>query len=117
VKDAFISELLACREGLEAAVRLKLTKVILQTDSSFLMSLCQDVRQVRAYGAHILNELKVISQQLQAFKLLYLNRTTNFAAHVCAREALSIDSFLCFDVTPGFLLRALQADCNPDTSE
>jgi hypothetical protein len=42
-----VSEPLACRDGLEAAVRRQLPQVILQTYYSPLVSLWHDVRQVR----------------------------------------------------------------------
>jgi hypothetical protein len=42
----------------------------------------------------------------QRFKLLYVRREANNVAHLCAREALSLDmDVLNFDVSPGFLLR------------
>ena len=88
----------------------------MQTDCSNLVSLCHDDRHVQMEGVHILNELKSLSTSFQAFKLLHVNRSANFAAHTYAKEALSIVVPLCFDVTPGFLLRSIQADCNPVTS-
>ena len=118
VVDPFISELLALRDGLEAAVRRNLAQVIVQTDCASLVSLWQYPRQLRMEGSHILIELKktrAMRSRLSSF-FNYLNRSANFAAHTCAKEALSIVNPFCFDVTPGFLLRVIQADCNPVTS-
>ena len=53
IEDPFLSELLACLEGLEAAVRMGLERVIIQTDCSGLVTLWQDVRNIRMEGIHI----------------------------------------------------------------
>jgi hypothetical protein len=68
VEDSSVSELLGCREGLEAASRIGLEKVIIQTDCSGLVSLW--------YGEciHILKELKVLSSTFQDFKILFVKR-------------------------------------------
>jgi hypothetical protein len=58
VEDPFISELLACREGLEAAARLGIPKIILQTDCSSLVDLWKDGKEQRITGAHIIKEMQ-----------------------------------------------------------
>lgn len=115
INDPFMSELLACRDGLEEAAHRGLQNVVLQTDCSNLVDLWHDPRRLRLDGIHILDDLKMISQSFQVFKLLYIGREANSAAHVCAREALSIDSPRCFDIIPGFLSDTLRSDCNSNS--
>ena len=43
---------------------------------------------MRAEGAHIFQEMKDLCSSFQDFKLLFIGRDANGAAHVCAREAL-----------------------------
>jgi ribonuclease HI len=112
VEDPFISELLASREGLEAAARQGIPKVIIQTDSKNLVSLWQDESQPRFQGAHVVQEMKVLCENFQEVKFLYIGRDANKVAHRCAKEALSVVGSVRFDVMPGFLADVFQSDCN-----
>jgi hypothetical protein len=47
VEDPFISELLACRERLEAVAMLGIPKIILQADCSSLVDLWKDGKEQR----------------------------------------------------------------------
>ena len=100
VADLFISELLASREGLEAAAQLGIPKVIIQTNCSSLEKLWQEKCQSRTEGAHVVREMKVLCSGFQEVKLLHVGRDANKAR---AKEALSIGSF-CFDEYLDFLL-------------
>ena len=72
----------------------------------------QDDKVVRIEGAHIVRELKELSSSFQEVKLLFLGRDANKAAHLCAKEALSVLDFVRFDVIPGFLTDVIQSECN-----
>lgn len=111
VEDPFISELLACREGVEAAARLAIPRLIIQTDCKTLVDLWQDGMQQRSEGAHILSEMQMMCKNFQEVKLLHVGRDANNAAHKCAKEALSVVNFIRFDVIPGFLTDLIQSDC------
>jgi hypothetical protein len=104
IDDPFINELLASRDGLEAAARLGIPKIIIQTDCSSLAELWQDERQTRSEGAHVLGEMKMMCVNFQEVKLLFLGRD--------AKEALSVVDFVCFDVIPGFLTELIQPECS-----
>jgi ribonuclease HI len=112
VDDPFVSEILAAREGLEAAARLGIPKVIIQTDCLSLERVWREEVQVRIEGAHIISEMKGLCSSFQEVKLLFLGRDANKAAHMCAKEALSVVDFVRFDVIPGFLADVIQSDCN-----
>jgi hypothetical protein len=111
IGDPQISELLACREGREAAARLGISKVILQSDCSNLVKLWNE-EHVRAEGAHIFQEMKMVSASFQDYKFLHVGRDANNAAHRSAREALGILVPVRYDVIPGLLTDAVQSDCN-----
>jgi hypothetical protein len=64
---------------------------------------------VRAEGAHIFQEMKMVSSSFQDFKFLHVCRDANNSAHRCAREALGVLVSVRYDVIPGFLV---QLDCN-----
>jgi hypothetical protein len=59
----------------------------------FLLALTYKASESRP---HILNEVKVLSQSFQPYKLLFLNRNVNLATHITSPSR--------FDVTQGFEL-------------
>jgi ribonuclease HI len=112
VDDPLLRELLACRDGLEAAVRPGFPKLIIQTDCTSVVDMWTEEKEPRFLGAHIIKEMKLLCNSFQEVKLLHIGREENKAAHCCAREALSGVSSIRFDVTPRFLTEVIQSECN-----
>jgi hypothetical protein len=58
IVDPLMSKILASREGLEAAARLGIQRIIVLTDCSNMANIWQDAKQVRIEGAHVVSEMK-----------------------------------------------------------
>jgi hypothetical protein len=86
--------------------------MILETDCQSIVSKWHKEGSDRSVGYHLFRETKELVGFFQGFKLLYVRREANCVAHLCAREALSLDlDVLNFDVSPGFLTEAVQSEC------
>lgn len=102
IDDPFISELFACRDGIDAAIRMGVQQVIVYIDCSNIVYLWHDIGALGVNGAHMMKEIKQMSESFQGFKLLWIRREANWATHLCAKETLSFSSCTCFDVIFGF---------------
>lgn len=113
ITDPCIIELLACRDAMAMAIEDGYSNVILETDCQTVCTLWK-AEENRSVGAHVIREMKLFLRHFQGFILQHVGREANGAAHRCAREALMLDeNFIIFDVSPAFLIAALQSDVVP----
>ena len=59
--------------------------------------------------------MKELAARFQGCKLLYVGRSANTVAHLCAKEALVSESGTTFVVLPGFLTVIVQSEKLPPT--
>lgn len=72
----------------------------------------------RSVAGQVLREMKADLHHLHGFKLCFVSRIANFVAHTCAREALTLEALSPqSDVTPMFLIDAVQSDSIPPSNE
>jgi hypothetical protein len=84
--------------------------LILETDCQVIINNWYDDRANRSVGCHLFEEMKDMEGSFQGSKLLYTSRDANSVAHLCAREAISLNmDVLNFHVSPGFLTWAVQS--------
>ena len=113
ISDPFIIESLACRDGLRMAMEKGYQKVILETDCQ-MIDTAWDAGQDRSEAGHIFREMKMYLSNFQGFSLVFSNRSANFAAHLCAKEALNMECCSSsFDVIPAFLIGQVQSEFVP----
>lgn len=111
IQDPFSIELVACRDALLMAQNKGYARVILETGCQLIDTMWDSDFPNRSISCHLIDEMKEIVEGLQCFKLLYAKGESNQAAHLCAREALSLNNVvLNFDVSPGFLAEAVQSE-------
>jgi hypothetical protein len=103
VTDPFVSELLACRLGLEEAKRQGCTRVEVQVDCQQILNLWKDDRRLKCAGVHILEELKTLGGSFLDFKISFVRREANWAAHLCAKHVITSKVSALFAEVPGFL--------------
>jgi ribonuclease HI len=114
VASALVAEAEACRAGLRLALNMpELSRMILETDSLQLVSLWNSRRHQRLDIAVILKERDEMVSSLTSFCFVHVKRSTNSAAHLCARQVSpSSPSFMWHDQPSSFLFSSLQSDCN-----
>ena len=90
-------------------------KVILEIDCQMIVT-AWGAGHDRSEAGHIFREMKTQLSQFHGFALVFSNCSANFAAHLCAKEAVSLEccsSF--FDVIPSFLIAQVQSEVVPPT--
>jgi ribonuclease HI len=103
IQDPLIIEMLACRDAVQVAKVHGFSHVILETDSQVVVSMWNRTDSNKSVGYHIIGEIKEVVGSFQGFNLLFARREANSVAHLCAREALSLNFVaLNFDVTMVF---------------
>ena len=62
-------------------------------------------------ATHIFREMKSYLSNFQGFSLVFIPRSANFAAHLCAYEALNLAyANAIYDVIPAFLIAQVQSE-------
>ncbi|CAM0872492.1 unnamed protein product [Alopecurus aequalis] len=110
VTDPETLQVLACRDALAAAVDKGMSRLVIETDCSNVKAMWESTGGDRSACSHVVCEMRALANQLQGFKLLYVSRASNFAAHCTAKEALGLHSVINYDSTPGFLVAILQSE-------
>ncbi|OEL21265.1 hypothetical protein BAE44_0017717, partial [Dichanthelium oligosanthes] len=103
----FVAQAEACRDGIRLAAELGVSKLVVDlwgsrnTQSSEIMS--------------IFAEIQELSLNFSSFSIVFVRRSANLAAHVCAKEASPSRSYNvpCLSQCPVFLRWVLYFDCNP----
>ena len=109
--DPGLVELLACRDAIFLARDRGWTHVEIETDCQSVVTAWSKDQMQRSAGSTVVLEMKALVSSFQGFSLVFARRECNKAAHVCAREALSINNLnTVYDVTPGFLVDLVQSD-------
>jgi ribonuclease HI len=116
IRDPFTIELVACRDAMVLAKNRGYNRVIVETDCQVVVTMWDKDLANKSIGCNLIEEMKEMAVGFQGFKLLYAKRESNHVAHLCAREALSLNSVvLNFDVIPGFLAEAVRSEVvSPD---
>jgi hypothetical protein len=111
IQDPFTIELVACRDAMALARSKRVDKLILETNCQVIVNTWNDDRANRSVGCYLFEETKEMEGFFQGFKLLYTRREANSVAHLCAREAISLNmDVLNFDVSPAFLTEVVQSE-------
>jgi ribonuclease HI len=82
-------EALAIREAARLAQERGYTNVVIESDSSVAVKMCNDDDQNRSKLRSILQEIREISRAFTSFSILAIGREANIAAHLCAKQASS----------------------------
>jgi hypothetical protein len=116
IVDPLISEALALRDAVLFARARSFSHISVETDCSELVRLWENKRTDRSVIAPILEEVSILSLDLQVFSISFAGRSANKSAHECARYAcLHNMSEEWSGASPVFLQNSLQADCNGAT--
>jgi ribonuclease HI len=109
--DPFLAELLACRDAIQSASVRNIDKVCVETDCQAIVTAWHSGCELRFAGVHILNEMKMFSLNFHGFKLVFVHREANKAAHTCARQSFSLCAHSSsFDMCPGFLNEVVHSE-------
>nr|XP_051220950.1 uncharacterized protein LOC127339093 [Lolium perenne] len=85
-------ELRACQRALVLAKKLKLQKIILETDSSSVVSkLNNEMKDMSMHGP-LVEDIKRELREMVDYKVKWARRTANRVAHVLAKEGCGLES-------------------------
>lgn len=111
ITDPLIAEALAVRDGVLFAKLRGYDKVVVETDCLEIVNLCNSRQVLRAVAAPIIDEIWEHAPSFKSFVIQHVFRSTNFAAHLCAKQASTLEVTECWiDSTPSFLVTCLLAD-------
>lgn len=104
----------AIRDGVRMAIERGFSKVEVETDAQAIVKLWESDTFDRSEIAAILQEIRELSDQFESFRLKFVRREANEAAHLCAKQATSVRRrCLWLNYTPVFLMNTLYRDCMP----
>ena len=113
VTDPFIAEAMAVRDGVIFACLRGYTHVIMEMDCSEVANLWTTRHDSRSVVAPILLEIGELSGSFTFFDIRHIVRSANGPAHICAKQACTIDvTESWIKSTPSFLISSLLADCS-----
>ena len=111
ITDPLIAEALAVRDGVIFAKLRGYDKVVIETDCMEIVDLWNSRQAHRAVVAPILLEIGEHACSFSSFFVQHVCRSANFSAHLCAKQASTLEVTNCWlDVIPSFLVTSLLAD-------
>jgi ribonuclease HI len=111
VADAEGAELHACRQGLLLARRLQVPKVVLETDSSVVVSKLVQEDMDRSFYGPLIEEIKELLRGFDEGMAQVVRRTANSAAHSLAKEGCENNvSRIWLGVPPAVIVNVLNLD-------
>jgi ribonuclease HI len=111
VADAEGAELHACRQGLLLARRLQVPKVVLETDSSVVVSKLVQEDMDRSFYGPLIEEIKELLRGFDEGMAQVVRRTANSAAHSLAKEGCENNvSRVWLGVPPALIVNVLNLD-------
>jgi len=112
--DAQTAKALAARDGLVLAASRGCERAILEMDNLSLFNMLQSEMGERSVMAGLWQEIRELSRIFVAFKLSFVYREGNEAAHVCASLVSEANpNELWLTVFLPRLIRVVETDCNP----
>jgi hypothetical protein len=91
ITDPLIAEAMAHREGVIFAKLRGYTRVILEVDCLEIVDLWDSRAGSRAVVAPILQYIEGIYSLFSSFSISHVIRSSNTAAHICAKHACTVD--------------------------
>jgi len=111
--DALLMEAKACRDGIEMAQQLGVSKLCLETDCLQLINLWNSLHTQRSAVSLILRDICSASRSFDEFTFNFANRSCNRVAHECARQVSCSNVLEEWHDNPPYCLQGLLADdCN-----
>jgi ribonuclease HI len=111
IVDPGMVELLACRDAVWLAKARGWSHVVVETDCQLIVKEWNEGKVQRSASTLIMREMKATISDFQGFTFCFAKREANKSAHVCAREALSINSLdVFYELIPDFLIEPVQSD-------
>jgi ribonuclease HI len=109
VHEVLVAEARAAKDGLELALQLGHQRVVLESDSSILVSAIKSSTEDRSIIAGIRRDIRELCRLFISFEVNFVRREANSLADRCAKE-VSVDSPVrdWYD----WLLEAAANDCN-----
>lgn len=113
ISEAIMIEAIACRDGVQLAKQMNLTKVCLETDCLELTKLWDSLNTQRSAVSLILQGIWDITRSFHEFSFVYVSRNCNRVPHECARQATREHTRVEWQLNPPDALRdLLYNDCN-----
>ena len=104
----------AIRDGVQVALEKGFRRVVVESDAQAIIKLWETEDFDRAEIVGVLHEIKELSAQFESFRLIFVRRDANEAAHLCAKQATSVRRrCLWLNYTSVFLMNMLYRDCMP----
>jgi ribonuclease HI len=112
--SSLVMEAAAILEGVRFAIDRGFQCVEIESDAQEVINLIKDPGGGRSCIASIRQEIVELSGNFSKFKLSFVGRQANEAAHLCAKRASdSRRRCLWINYNPAFLADVLAKDCNP----
>jgi ribonuclease HI len=111
--NPLVMEALAILAGVHLAIDRGYQKVEVETDAKEVIKLIDDPGGGRSCIASIRQEIEELRGYFTSFKICFIGRQANMAAHLCARKATRFRRrCLWINYDPPFLSETLAKDCN-----
>ena len=111
ITDPLIAEALALRDGVVFAHLSGYEKVVFETDNLEIVNLWNLRHSDRAVVAPILSEIREHVPSFKSFVIQHVGRSANVSAHLCAKQASTLDVTDCWlESSPSFLVTSLTTD-------
>lgn len=105
----------AIRDGVRMALERDFRRVVVESDAQAIIKLWETEDFDRAEIAGVLHENKELSAHFESFRLIFVRRGANEAAHLSAKQATNVRRrCLWLNCIPVFLTNMLYRDCMPD---
>ncbi|KAF5744046.1 hypothetical protein HS088_TW08G00638 [Tripterygium wilfordii] len=112
--DPFFAECLAAKEALKFAISIQCRSIVLEGDSSLVISALRSDEHALSEGGLCVSSAKELFSHFNVIRCSHVIRTANSAADVLAKKAISCsDSRSWSGECPEFLRIVLDSDCNP----
>ena len=111
VTDSLVAEALALWEGVIFAKLRGFERVQMETDSQDVVDLRNSRRSSRSLIAPVLLDIEGLADSFTSFSIHHVKRHSNVPAHLCAKNACTLEVTDCWMYSPpGFLVTSLMAD-------
>lgn len=100
ISKAETAELLACRRAVQLAIQRDIQKLHIETDCQVVAGMLNDQERNLSSAGQVVEEVKAMLKTRREFKLTWVRRSANGAAHLLAKLGVSSRASAAWDSVP-----------------
>lgn len=94
------AEILACRKAVQLAIQRGIQKLHVETDSQVVATMIAEKERNLSPVGQMIEEVKALARTREDFKITWVRRTANGAAHLLAKLGVSSRVSVSLDLVP-----------------